>query len=231
MKIGIYTDCHYSSAEVSCGRRYNNKSLAKIKEAYAAFEREGCALAVCLGDLIDTEVTVELEVENLKKIAEVIAASGLPTVCLMGNHDAFVLEREDFYNILGISDVDEMHIGGKRLIFLDACYFKDGRHYAPGDSDWTDCFLPGEEDLAKRLRDGDEDTYVFIHQNIDPAVRGDHRLYNADKIFGMICAQKSVREVFQGHYHPGLKSEYNGVKFNTLPAMCEIEGGFFIYEI
>ena len=72
MKIGIFTDSHYSSAEVSCGRRYNNKSLAKIKEAYAAFEREGCALAVCLGDLIDTEVTVELEVENLKKIDGVI---------------------------------------------------------------------------------------------------------------------------------------------------------------
>ena len=168
MKIGIYTDCHYSSAEVSCGRRYNNKSLAKIKEAYAAFEREGCALAVCLGDLIDTEAMVEQEIENLERVAGVIGASGLPTVCLMGNHDAFVLEREDFYNTLGISDVDEMHIGGKRLIFLDACYFKDGRHYAPGDSDWTDCFLPGEEDLAKRLRDGDEDTYVFFTRILTP---------------------------------------------------------------
>ena len=108
---------------------------------------------------------------------------------------------------------------------------KNGRHYAPGDSDWNDCFLPGEEDLAKRLRDGDEDTYVFIHQNIDPAVRGDHRLYNADSILKLVSTEGSVRAVFQGHYHPGMFSEYNGVKFNTLPAMCENENAYFTFEI
>ena len=33
MKLGIFTDSHYSSATVSCTVRYNSKSLTKIKKA------------------------------------------------------------------------------------------------------------------------------------------------------------------------------------------------------
>ena len=147
MKIGIYTDCHYSSAQLTCGRRYNNKSLEKIKQAYEFFEKSACELVVCLGDLIDTELTVEKEIANLKEIAKVIHNCKIPTVCLMGNHDAFVLEQENFYKILGISCVQEINSDGCKLLFLDACYFKSGKRYAPGDSDWTDTFYPNEQKL------------------------------------------------------------------------------------
>ena len=102
MKIGVYTDAHYSSQEITCGRRYNSQSLRKIKEAYEFFKKECCGLVVCLGDLIDTEQTIEKEVQNLIDIATVIRKSNIPTVCLMGNHDAFVLDRKRFYEILGI---------------------------------------------------------------------------------------------------------------------------------
>ena len=33
MKIGIFTDSHFSSAEVTCGNRYNSRSLEKIRRA------------------------------------------------------------------------------------------------------------------------------------------------------------------------------------------------------
>ena len=42
MKIGLYTDSHYSSQEVTCGCRYNSRSLDKIRVAYDFFERSGC---------------------------------------------------------------------------------------------------------------------------------------------------------------------------------------------
>ena len=57
MKIGLYSDSHYSSAALTCEVRRNNQSLRKLEEAYRFFEKEGCRLAVCLGDLIDTEET------------------------------------------------------------------------------------------------------------------------------------------------------------------------------
>ena len=229
MKLGIYSDCHYSSAALTCGRRYNSESLRKIREAYRFFEEEGCDLAVCLGDLIDTERTVEKEMENLARIGRVMQESTVRTVCLMGNHDAFVLERERFYEILGIPPVEELREEGRRLLFLDACYSKDGRHYTPGNVDWTDCFLPNAEALAARL--GAEDTYVFLHQNIDPAVMENHRLHNADEVFDILLGSGAVKAVFQGHFHPGCRSEYGGIPFITLPAMCESEGAYFAMEI
>ena len=97
MKIGLYTDSHYSSAKITCGCRYNNQSLRKISQAYEHFEKEGCELVICLGDVIDTEPRVELEIQNLAEIAKVIGKSKIPSVYMMGNHDAFVLEREEFY--------------------------------------------------------------------------------------------------------------------------------------
>lgn len=59
MKLGIFTDSHYSSHEITCEKRYNSRSLEKIKEAYALFEKEKCDLAICLGDLTDKEDTLE----------------------------------------------------------------------------------------------------------------------------------------------------------------------------
>ena len=96
MKLGIFTDSHYSSAELTCGCRYNNQSLEKIREAYRIFEGAGCDLVLCLGDLTDTEKTYEQECENLLACKAVIDASPIPTLCLMGNHDAFVFTEEAF---------------------------------------------------------------------------------------------------------------------------------------
>ena len=231
MRLGLFTDSHYSSRDITCGKRYNNQSLRKIMEAYAFFEKEKCDLVVCLGDIIDTEPTAEEEIVNLKRIAEIIRGSAIPTVCLMGNHDAFVLEKERFYEIIGLPPTDEISADGRRLLFLDACYFRSGKHYAPGDTDWTDCFLPDEDGIKAKLEATTDDTYIFIHQNIDPAVLANHRIFNADKIFSMINESRTVKCVFQGHYHPGHSSEYNGVCYVTLPAMCENENAFWVYEI
>ena len=49
-------------------------------------------------------------------------------------------------------------------------------------------------------------------------------------IFDMINEGNAVKAVFQGHYHPGFSSEHNGVKYFTIPAMCENENTFFIYD-
>ena len=97
MKIGIFTDSHYSSAELTCGCRYNNQSLRKIKEAYDSFAKEKCDLVVCLGDLIDKENDKESEVKHLKEIADVINSYTMKTIVLMGNHDCFCFDREEFY--------------------------------------------------------------------------------------------------------------------------------------
>ena len=96
MKIGIFTDAHYSSQKVTCGSRYNSLSLKKISEACRYFVREKCDLVVCLGDLTDTEDTHEKEAENLREIAKLLRETPVKTVCLMGNHVSFAFEEEEF---------------------------------------------------------------------------------------------------------------------------------------
>ncbi|MCR5042223.1 MAG: metallophosphoesterase [Clostridia bacterium] len=232
MRLGIYTDPHYSSQTVTCGVRFNSRSLGKLREAYRFFERAGCDLAVCLGDLIDKEPDHETEIADLRQAAGVIAASSVPTVCLMGNHDAFSFTQEEFYAVLGedCRPYDRV-LHGKSLIFLDACYFGDGRRYMPGDTDWTDTYCPHVEELRKALASARGDVYVFVHQNLDPAAGERHLISNAASINDILSGCPKVRAVYQGHYHPGCRNVINGIRYITFPAMCESDGAFFIEDI
>jgi len=232
LRLGIFTDPHYSSQEITCGKRYNSRSLEKIRLAYRYFIAANCDLIVCLGDLIDREKDAETQRLQLGRVAEIVRGCSIPSVCLMGNHDAFAFTREAFYGILGpaCQPADRV-LDGKRLLFPDACYFRNGRHYMPGDTDWTDTFYPFEAELQKTVSAAKEDIYVFLHQNLDPHIDGRHRLYNADAVNAILASRGNVKAVWQGHYHPGARCEYNGIRYITLPAMCEGENAFFVEEI
>lgn len=231
MKIGFFTDPHYASQEITCGKRYNSKSLERIQQAYAFFENEKCDLVICLGDLIDKEVSHEKEIANLTEISQVIKKSPLKTVFLMGNHDAFAFTQREFYEILEHEFPTTIEADGKTLIFMDACYFKNGNHYMPGDSDWKDTFYPHVQDLESQLDAAPGDVYIFVHQNVDPNIREDHRLHNSEQIHSVLHNSKKVKAVYQGHYHPGSKNMYNGIRYVTFPALCENEKAFFVEEI
>lgn len=101
MKLGLFADSHFSSAEVTCGNRYNNKSLKKIEEAYNFFLKENCDYVICLGDLIDRENEHVKEIANLNKISDTLKNYAVETCVIMGNHDAFSFDVDEFYSILG----------------------------------------------------------------------------------------------------------------------------------
>lgn len=232
MKLGIFTDPHYSSAPLTCGRRYNSRSLAKIEAALARFVAERCDLVVCLGDLIDREPTHEAEAANLAALARVFDAAELPTAVLRGNHDAFSLTKEDFYRILGASRYPaDRTFGDKTLIFLDACHFFSGRPYTPGDTDWTDTFLPDTDGLRARLAAVPGEAIVLMHQNIDPDIRADHSLKNAAEVRKILEESGKVHLVLQGHYHPGTENTHNGILYRTFPAMCERDDAVFVLKV
>lgn len=231
MKIGIFTDSHYSSQKITCGNRYNSLSLSKIKEACRFFKTNCCDLILSLGDLIDREDTHEKEIYNLKEVAQVIHACKIPTFCVMGNHDAFAFVPEEFYGILQGCRPKSMSVGNKHLLFLDACYFRSGAHYTPAGGDWTDTYFPFTEELDKEIQSRNGDVYIFMHQNIDPAVMENHCLGNAAELRELFERSGKVRRVYQGHYHPGCRSLHNGIDYITYPAMCEHDGAYFIVDL
>lgn len=231
MKIGLFADAHYSSQELTCGKRRNNLSLGRLREAYAFFAGQNCGLCVSLGDLIDKNDFHEDDVRHLKEVREVIASSGIETVCLIGNHDAFTFEKEEYYRILGGCEPADRTVDGKRLLFLDCCYFRNGKRYTSAGGDWTDCFLPEQDAFFARLSAVEKEAVVFLHHNIDPGVPYDHRPANADALFAGIRDSRKVTTVFQGHYHPGLRSRYGNVQYVTLPAVCENDHAYFVYDM
>ena len=234
MKIGLFADPHYSSAEVTCGCRYNNRSLSKIKEAYGFFTEEKCDLVICLGDMIDRETEHSTEVLRLKEIARVIDSFDTKTIVMMGNHDSFCFEAKEFYGILGEGRRPRtINYENKTLLFLDACYYGNGRHYMPPDGDWTDTFFPDVAALDKTLKNSAADTeiYIFVHQNVDSEIPEDHRLNNAEELRSVLEKSGKVKTVYQVHYHVGKTTMLNGINYVTLPAMCESENAWSMTEI
>ena len=234
MKVGFITDPHYSSAEVTCGNRYNSLSLGKLRQAYADFQRWGCEQVILLGDLTDTEPTHDEEVEDVRQIRQVIEDSGIPTVALMGNHDAFIFTPEDFYKILG-EEKRPRNVcwGNKHVLFLDACYYyTNGQHYGPDVSgSWTDTYYPFTDELKKTLDSLEGDVYICMHQNIDPTVSEDHRLHNDADLRRVLEDSGKVRCVYQGHYHLGSEHQCRQIRYKTFPAMCEQERAWFVEEL
>ena len=95
MKLGLFSDSHYSSAELTCGKRHNRKALERMERVLQQFAKEQCDLVICLGDVIDKEAEHAQEVENLKKVSALFSQYSMPIFALMGNHDAFTFETED----------------------------------------------------------------------------------------------------------------------------------------
>lgn len=222
MKLGLFSDPHYSSHALTCGNRYNSLSLGKMCKALSFFEEQGCDLILCLGDLIDREHDRDKEIGHLERIAQAVSSCSVSFISLMGNHDAFALTPEDFYAHLGQSARPRrMALGNTTLLFLDACHFASGAHYAPGDDDWMDTFYPYAEELKKELASVLGDAVVLLHQNIDPNIHVSHRLSNADQIRKILEESGRVTCVIQGHYHPGAENSVNGIRYLTMPAMCE----------
>ena len=222
MKIGLFTDPHYSDKEAS-STRLHSLSYDKVKEAMTYFKSQNVDLVICLGDLSDDCVDIKDNPKALGKISEMINSFGIKFYSLMGNHDCQGFTKEEFDNLTGgayppFKIENETSI----LIFLDCNYEDNGEKYKVGMVDWINTFLPDDqlENLKKEL-ENNKDVYIFVHQNFDNTVEEHHIVYNADKNRALFEKSNNVKMVIQGHYHLGKDTEINGVKYHTLSAMCE----------
>ena len=70
------------------------------------------------------------------------------------------MTKDVFVRIVGLQTaVDEMEESGNEpieVVHTGTYYFKNGKHYSPGDFDWTDCFLPMEKELEEKLAQAGE---------------------------------------------------------------------------
>ena len=232
MKIGLFTDPHYSDKASSCNRLHS-LSFGKIKEAMTSFKEQGVELVVCLGDLTDDCVNVEDNPKALMELSSMINSFGIKFYSLMGNHDCLSFTKEEFDTLTsGAYPPFKIENDTSVLIFLDCNYSDNGEKYTVGDIDWTNTFLPSFQfEKLKKALQTDKEIYVFLHQNLDKDVEEHHIVHNAKEVRRAL-EEASVKLVIQGHYHLGHDNQINGVNYHTLPAMCEgTENYFEILEI
>ncbi len=236
LKIGLFTDCHTSDLACSCRTRRPSLSYEKIKAAMMAFVHENVDLVVCLGDLVDHCQHSEDEERELRRIAEMIRSFGKEFYCIRGNHDCNQFSFSQFYTISQFDPIPfSKTIDDQLLIFLDACYGKNGEPYQPGMVDWTDSFVPPESvaRLKQTLENAEASAaYVFLHQRLDVCKDVRYQVSNAQEIRKILQQSEKVRKVFCGHYHPGDRTWIENIEYITFPAMCEGEKNeYFIFVL
>lgn len=226
MKIGVFSDPHYCQAEVLCQTRRPNLSLRKIQQAMDAFAAAQVDLVFCLGDLTDHapgDSAADVR-ENFREVMNLLQAYSLPVYLIPGNHDYLMMTAEEIAeeSTLPIPPYT-VHAGEFDFIILDANYRSDMRRFDRAGVEWTDANLPPEQltYLRNALNSAQNDCIILIHENIDPAIDSSHRVNNADEIRTLLADYPRVKAVIQGHYHPGAENTYHGVRYITLPAMCE----------
>ena len=228
MKIGLFTDPHYSDKiEPSCDR-YHALSYDKISEAMARFKEEKVDLVVCLGDLTDDCVDINDNPKALKKLTDMIDSFGIKFYSLMGNHDYLSFRRDEFKE-LSNNAYPPFKIENENNILI-CNYYDNGEAYKVRDIDWTHCFLPDDQfDMLKEHLKSSKEKYIFMHQNLDKDVDRCHIVRNAKKIREELEKAENVKMVIQGHYHKGHDNIINGIKYHTLPSMCTGKDNY--YEI
>lgn len=229
MKIGIFTDPHYSNKIEPSGNRLHALSYDKIREAMAHFKKEKVDLVICLGDLTDDCYDIADNAKELKKLADMINSFGIKFYSLMGNHDCLSFTREEFNELTnGCYPPFKIEFESNILIFLDCNYSDNGEAYKVRNVDWTNTFLPADQfDKLKKVLENSKNKYVFLHQNLDKDVDANHIVHNAERIRKELEQAENVKMVIQGHYHLGNDNEINGIKYHTLPAMCTGEENYY----
>ena len=235
MKLGLFADPHYCKKELLCSNRRPILSLGKIREALEAFQKAEVDYCVCLGDLTDRGDSHEETEQCLREAMELIRASALPFLFIPGNHDYAEFTAEALAAHTGCPAVPyTVETDSHLLIFLDASYRSDFRRYDIAGVDWKDSNLPPEqlEFLRQTLETAIKPCILFLHENLDPHVQIDHIIKNASVARSILEESGKVPLVIQGHYHPGADHTISGIRYLTLPAMCEgTENHYCVLEI
>ena len=234
MKLGLFSDSHYCYSELHNKTRRPILSLNKIKQALLAFADENVDLCICLGDIIDRGTDKDEPKECLTQILQLLRTSAIPFCILAGNHDLAVFSKDEFAALTGSPKPPcTLDSDRHRFIFLDANYFSDMTSYDATEDriiKWTDCNLPPEQlaFLQNALDTTQKPCIVLLHQNLESDADPKHRVNNAHEARKIMEDSKKVALVLQGHYHRGADRIENGIRYLTLPAMCEGENNHFL---
>lgn len=233
MKIGLFTDLHYSK-EPEKGK-FVSLAPARVREAMEAFRKEKADVAVCLGDVVDKAQTHEEELSCWKELLTIIKEYPFPCYFVPGNHDYEVMIGDEFCQTTGMSKYPfSADVAGRRLLFLDACYRLNEKRYDEAGMVWTETMLPDDqvEFLKNNLSESPLPCVLFTHQNLDKNLPKEYLIKHSLCLRRLLKKSGKIRYAFSGHFHAGDDHEICGVRYVTVPSMTDTAANsYMIMEI
>ena len=232
MKIGLFTDCHYTGVADVGGGRLASLSYEKVRLSMEQFKRENVDLVFCLGDLTDVSQTDTHDdvAKNLEDITSLIYSYGIPFYLVPGNHDYLCLKGPEIEKV-GKLKLPPYKVSYENydFILLDANFRGNMKRFDETEIIWYDSNLPPDQVdfLKQELTSSNKKCVVLVHENLDPSLEESHIIKNADEIRDIITKSGKVVLVLQGHFHGGNEITVDGIPYVTVPGMCVHEDGYY----
>lgn len=227
LSFGLFADAHY--AEKQYADRFCWDSLEKLRACIGTFNERGLAMALSLGDFVDSVGDREAEIGCIAAMRAVYSSLRGERHFVLGNHDLETFTKEEFLGSCGAErhtpyySFDRL---GVHFVVLDGNCHADGTDFAAGDFDWANAWVSEAQVawLREDLRAARErKTIVFCHGNLDHRLEDGeldpHIVRNAAEVRGVLEGAGNVIAVIQGHYHPGMYTNLDGIPYLTLAAM------------
>ena len=232
VRFGLITDVHAHDTDSPLEGKWmthTQERLAAFTNAMNAWQAD---FVVELGDFLNGWIVLGADPGDPARIPDVLAwADSLyaafdgPRYHVIGNHDVYNLDKEQYRTILGIDRTFySFDVGTVHFVVLDVQYAEDGSDLAHTYTGVAG-FVPGPEldwlraDLAASGRP----TIVFVHQMLDAYVEewGRALVANQPEIQAILASDGDVIAVFQGHDHDNRHSVSDGIHYVTFEALVD----------
>ena len=232
VRFGLIADVHAHDTDSPL----EGKLMTHTEERLAAFTAAMNAWApdfvVELGDFVNGWVVLGADPGDPARIPEILAwADGLyaafdgPRYHVIGNHDVYNLDKEQYRSILGItSTYYSFDVGAYHFVVLDVQFAEDGSDLAHTYTGVAGFVPEPELDwLRGDLAASDRPTVVFVHQMLDVYIEawGRALVANQPEVQAVLAQDGDVIAVFQGHDHDNVHNEIEGIHYVTFEALVD----------
>jgi hypothetical protein len=232
VRFGLVTDIHAHDTDSPLEGKWMTNTEERLASFTAAMNAWGAGFVVELGDFINGWVVLGADPGDPARIPDVLAwADGVyaafdgPRYHVIGNHDVYNLNKEQYRAILGIdSTIYGFDVGAFHFIVLDVQFANDGSDLAHTYTGVAGFVPPAElEWLRADLAASDAPTIVLVHQTLDAYIEewGRAVVTNQDEVRAAIAADGDVIAVFQGHDHDNAYREIDGIHYVTFEALVD----------
>lgn len=232
VRFGLIADTHAHDLDSPLEGKWMSNTEERLTAFTAAMNEWDPDFVIELGDFINGWVVLGAEPGDPARIPDILAwADGLydafdgPAYHVIGNHDVYNLDKEQYLDIL---DIDATYysfdVGGYHFIVLDVQYAEDGSDLAHTYTGVAG-FVPEIEFewLRADLAASEQPTIVFVHQMLDDYIEewGRPTVLNQTELQRLFSEDEDVIAVFQGHDHENVHNVIDGIHYVTFEAMVD----------